>query len=60
MSVILSAAKGSRRIPRGYLKALASGSLGPSRTGIFARDDGASEHYDFIDFFDATCLDRRL
>jgi len=39
MSVILSAAKRSRRIPRRYLKAFASESLGPSRTGVFARDD---------------------
>jgi hypothetical protein len=31
MSVILSAAKRSRRIPRGYLKAFASGSLGCAR-----------------------------
>jgi hypothetical protein len=50
MTVILSGAKRSRRMPRRYLKGYATGSLGPSRfrlvgaysserTGIFARDD---------------------
>jgi hypothetical protein len=29
----------SRGIPVRYLKALMAGSLGPSRTGVFARDD---------------------
>ncbi len=52
MTVILRGAKRSRScnaadvvgearlsIPKRYLKAYATGSLGPSWTGIFARDD---------------------
>ena len=51
-----------RGIPKSYLKAFATGPLGPSRTGMFARDDrscGMQADLDRVLFDEATIL-RRL